>query len=72
MTSISTQGQDLDSELKPRQRKTVTLSDDAIDLGERLARDENRNFSNYIETLILRDAGRAPAKMIAKPAGARA
>jgi predicted CopG family antitoxin len=47
-----------DAAAKARQRKTVTLADDVVELGERLAKEENRNFSNYVETLILRDAGR--------------
>jgi len=39
-------------------RKSLSLSDEVLGLGEQLAQGENRNFSNYIETLILRDAGR--------------
>lgn len=45
-----------------RQRKTLSLSDEVVELGERLAREENRNFSNYVETLILRDGGKLAAE----------
>lgn len=37
-----------------KQRRTFTLSQQAIDVAERLAEDENRTLSNWLETLILR------------------
>lgn len=42
-----------------KKRKSVSLADEVVELGERLAKDENRTFSNYVETLILRDEKRA-------------
>lgn len=59
--SAQTEQPGAETDAKARLRKTVTLSDHVVELGERLAADENRNFSNYVETLILRDAGRIHA-----------
>ena len=64
------QVQEEENEAQGRIRKTLTLSTEAIEVGERLAKDENRNFSNYIETLILADAGKLP--VIAKGEGVAA
>ena len=61
--SITTEQRESEQDAKSRLRKTVTLSDEAIETGEKLAAAENRNFSNYVETLILRDAGQARAKL---------
>lgn len=61
---MSTQNENsaVEADEKARLRKTVSLSEAVVELGERLAAEENRNFSNYVETLILRDAGRIPAE----------
>lgn len=45
-----------------RHRKTVTIAEEILELGEELAAQENRSFSNFIETLILRDAGKLPRR----------
>lgn len=43
----------------PRVPVTITLDPELLDEGREAARQDNRNFSNYIETLILRDVALA-------------
>lgn len=39
-----------------KKRISVSFSEKAHEIGKASARRENRNFSNYLETLIFRDA----------------
>ncbi len=41
-------------------RKNLSLETEVVTIGESLAKRENRNFSNLIETLILREEARQP------------
>lgn len=46
-----------------KRRRTLSLSDQASDVGVVLAGMENRSFSNFVETLIDREAKRLGLKI---------
>lgn len=52
--------------MAPRKRFNMTMDPKIQELGKRLAEEDNRTLSNYLETLILRDhkakEGRTPYK----------
>jgi len=45
-----------------RRRVSVSLSKDAHNVGKENAKRQNRNFSNYLETLIFQDSQNEPPR----------
>lgn len=65
------------SETSEKDRTTITIDEKIKKVGQKLAKEENRSFSNYIETLILRDkeiseAGKAVTETTTQPEEASA